>query len=123
MNYPFWVTTGLLVLGLYTMIVQRNLLKKLVGMTVFQTAVILFFLLLSVKRGARPPIVEAGMGPAAFMNPLPHALMLTAIVVMVATAGVALAILIRLYTTYGSLEEDWIAEAIGAGEDRGSDGG
>jgi multicomponent Na+:H+ antiporter subunit C len=111
MNYPFWITTGLLLLGLYTMIAHGNLMKKLVGMTIFQTAIILFFLLLSVKRAAGPPIVQAGVEPEAFMNPLPHALMLTAIVVMVATSGVALAILIRLYATYGSLEEARIAEA------------
>ena len=71
MNYPFWITTGLLVLGLYTMIAHRNLMKKLVGMTIFQTAIILFFLLLSVKRGAGPPIVETGLPPEAFMNPAP----------------------------------------------------
>lgn len=115
MNYPYWVAIGLLMLGLYTMIAHRNLLKKLIGMTIFQTAIILFFMLLSVKRGATLPIVASGgVDARALMNPLPHALMLTAIVVAVATSGVALAILIRLYAAYGSLEEDVIAERITA---------
>jgi multicomponent Na+:H+ antiporter subunit C len=117
MNYPYWVAIGLLMLGLYTMIAHRNLLKKAVGMTLFQTAIILFFLLLAVKRDATLPIVPAGhIEPAGFMNPLPHALMLTAIVVMVATSGVALAILIRLYARYGSLEEDVIARSMASDE-------
>lgn len=117
MNYPYWVAVGLLMLGLYTMIAHRNLVKKAVGMTIFQTAIILFFLLLAVKRDASLPIVSgADVDPARFMNPLPHALMLTAIVVMVATSGVALAILIRLYARYGSLEEDVIAERVASDE-------
>ena len=87
MNYPYWVAVALLVLGLYTMIAHRNLMKKAIGMTIFQTAVILFFLVLGVKRDASIPIVPAGpVDPRAFMNPLPHALMLTAIVVIVGLA-------------------------------------
>jgi multicomponent Na+:H+ antiporter subunit C len=118
MNYPYWVAIGLLVLGLYTVSTHRNLLKKLVGLTIFQTAIILFFLLTSVKRDATLPIVEDELASShAFMNPLPHALMLTAIVVMVATSGVALALLIRLYAAYGSLEEDVIAARAAADAD------
>lgn len=110
MNYPYWVAIGLVMLGIYTMIAHQNLFKKFVGMTIFQTAIIMFFLILSVKREATLPIIPAGaVDPRAYMNPLPHALMLTAIVVMVATAGVALAILIRLYAAYGSVEEDEVA--------------
>ena len=113
MNYAYWVAIGLLMVGLYTMVAQRNLVKKLIGMTIFQTAIILFFLLLSVKRGATLPIVEPGLlDPARYMNPLPHVLMLTAIVVAVATSGMALAIVVRLHARYGSVEEDVIAEAI-----------
>jgi multicomponent Na+:H+ antiporter subunit C len=111
-SYAYGVAVALLMLGLYTTIVHANLFKKFVGMTIFQTAIILFFLLLSVKRGADIPIVPAGtIESAGFMNPLPHALMLTAIVVAVATAGVAFAILIRLFAVYGSLEEDVIEAA------------
>ena len=117
MNAPYWVAIGLLLLGLYTMIAQLNLMKKLIGMTIFQTAIILFFLLTAAKRDATLPIVNGPVDPAAYVNPLPHALMLTAIVVMVATTGVALAILIRLYTRYGSLEEPVIAERLAEADD------
>jgi multicomponent Na+:H+ antiporter subunit C len=112
-NWPYIAAVVLLMVGLYTMIAHRNLLKKLVGMTIFQTAIMLFFLLTSAKRHGTLPIVPPGaVDPAPYMNPLPHALMLTAIVVMVATTGVALAILIRLYAAYGSLEEDVIAARV-----------
>ena len=113
MSYPYWVAIGLLMVGLYTMIAQRNLVKKLVGMTIFQTAIILFFLLLSVKRDATLPIIIPSLSdPARYMNPLPHVLMLTAIVVAVATSGMALAIVVRLYARYGSVEEDVVHDAI-----------
>jgi multicomponent Na+:H+ antiporter subunit C len=115
-NYPYWVAIGLLMLGLYVMSAHGNLLKKFVGLTIFQTAIILFFLLLSAKREATLPIVGAGAIDARdYVNPLPHALMLTAIVVAVATAGVALAILIRLYARYGTVEEEGLAEQLRAG--------
>ena len=113
MKYPYLVAIGLLMVGLYTMIAQRNLVKKLVGMTIFQTAIILFFLLLSVKRDGTLPIIAEGLSdPARYMNPLPHVLMLTAIVVAVATSGMALAIVVRLYERYGSVEEDVVAAAV-----------
>ena len=74
MNYPYWVAIALLMLGLYTMIAHRNLMKKVVGMTIFQTAIILFFLVMSIKRGATLPIVYPGtVRPEDFMNPLPQA--------------------------------------------------
>jgi len=118
MNYPYWVATGLLALGLYVMIAHRNLLKKFVGMTIFQTAIILFFLALSVKRHAPLPIVTGPVAdPRLYGNPLPHALMLTAIVVAVATAGVALAILIRLYAAYGTIEEDELGPRVASGDE------
>jgi multicomponent Na+:H+ antiporter subunit C len=114
-NLPYWVALALLMLGLYVMSAHRNLLKKFVGLSIFQTAIILFFLLLSAKRRATLPIVEPGrVDPAAYVNPLPHVLMLTAIVVAVATAGLALAILIRLHAHYGSLEEDVLVDAARA---------
>ncbi|MGH7277500.1 MAG: sodium:proton antiporter [Candidatus Rokuibacteriota bacterium] len=120
MNYPYWIAVGLLMLGLYTMIAHRNLMKKFVGMTIFQTSIILFFILTSVKRRGTLPILEPGVtDSAAYMNPLPHALMLTAIVVMVATAGVALAILIRLHALCGSMEEHAIEKGLASAEGGG----
>ena len=109
-----WGAAILLAIGLYIVMTRRNLIKKVVGLNIFQTAVILFFLGGSAKWGAVLPIVPKSPGepgPAEhYMNPLPHALMLTAIVVLVATLGVALALLVRLYRRYGSFEEDAILE-------------
>lgn len=110
----YWAAIALMVLGFYAMIAHGNLMKKLIGLNLFQTAVILFFLGGSAKWGAGLPIVPNAPGApvlaAHYMNPLPHALMLTAIVVLVATLGVALALLVRLYRRYGSFEEDAIIE-------------
>jgi multicomponent Na+:H+ antiporter subunit C len=118
------VSVGLLMLGLYTAISHRNLLKKVVGLSIFQTAIILYFLLLSVKREGTLPIVGAAVVEArAYMNPLPHALMLTAIVVAVATTGLALAILLRLHLDYGTLEEDRVLERAQAAVAAGVEGG
>jgi multicomponent Na+:H+ antiporter subunit C len=117
MNYPYWVAIGLLMLGLYTMIAHHQPLKKAVGMTILPDGDHPLLPLMAVKRDATLPIVSSeDVDPAHFMNPLPHALMLTAIVVMVATSGVALAILIRLYARYGSLEEDVIARSVASDE-------
>jgi multicomponent Na+:H+ antiporter subunit C len=110
----YWAAIALALIGFYAMIAHGNLLKKLIGLNILQTAVILFFIAGSAKWGAVIPIVSRAAGPAVAperaMNPLPHALMLTAIVVMVATLGVALAVLVRLYRRYGSFEEDAILD-------------
>jgi multicomponent Na+:H+ antiporter subunit C len=117
---PYWVVVLLLMLGLYVAIAHGNFLKKFVGLTIFQTGVILFFVLLAAKRGATLPVVAgAAVDARHYVNPLPHALMLTAIVVMVATAGVALAILIRLHAAYGTVEEERLVEQTGAGREAG----
>jgi len=102
------LTVLLLLLGLYGMLVQSNLVRKLLAMAVLQVAVIMFFISLAAKSGAHPPIAvaaDAVLEARAYVNPLPHALMLTAIVVGVATAGVASALLIRVHRDYGTLEE------------------
>ena len=98
----------LLALGLFGMLVLRNLLRKLIAMSVMQVAVIVFFIAVGAKAGAHPPIVAEGdAAPRArsYVNPLPHALMLTAIVVSVSTTGVGLALLIRIHGRYGTLDE------------------
>jgi len=118
-NYNYWIYITLMMIGLYGMITKNNLVKKIVGMNIFQTAIILFFVSIGAKQGATIPIIEHGSahGPASHMvkaveyiNPLPHVLMLTAIVVMVSTFGVSLAILIRIYNKYNTLEEDEILQ-------------
>lgn len=116
-KYHYWAYIVLMMIGFYAMIGKRNLLKKLVGMNIFQTAIILYFISTGAKRGATIPIVEHGHGGAMdiihashYVNPLPHVLMLTAIVVMVSTFGVALAVIIMVYRRYQTLEEDEILE-------------
>ena len=113
----YWLAALLLVIGLHGMLVRPNLVKKLMAMNIMQVAVIMFFISLAVKSGGTAPIEIHGTGhgapdAAAYINPLPHALMLTAIVVGVSTTGVALALLIRIYRHYGTLEEPEILERM-----------
>ena len=97
----------LLFLGLYGMIVSNNYMKKMLAMNVMQVAVIFFYLCFAQKDGGMIPILNGiTTDPNAYINPLPHALMLTAIVVSLGTTGVALALLMRIKEAYGSVEED-----------------
>ena len=109
----FFVLT-LLVIGLWGMLVKRNLMKKIIAMTIFQSAIILFFVLSVFKWNATVPVYDEtiGLDPARYINPLPHTLMLTAIVVGVAIVGVALALLIVIYARYHTLEEPVLIERM-----------
>jgi len=113
-KYNFWMYIVLMMIGLYAMVGKRNFVKKLIGMNIFQSAIILFYVSTGVKAGATVPILSGhGHGHevidvAQYINPLPHVLMLTAIVVSIATTGVALAVLILIYRRYNTLEEDEI---------------
>ncbi len=101
--------------GFYIMVTRYNLVKKLVGMYLVQTSVIFFLVSISAKKGATVPILLSMTDPvdvAAYSNPLPHVLTLTAIVVGVATLGVALALCSALYRTYGSLDEEEILKKL-----------
>jgi len=113
-NYSYLMTAILLTIGLYGMVGKRNLLKKIIGMNIFQTAIFLFFIHGATKPGATVPVWDAriSMEAAGYINPLPHVLILTAIVVSVATTGVALALLITIYRRYRSLEEGTILERM-----------
>jgi len=102
-RYNFWIAVVLMMLGFYAMMAKRNLLKKLIGMNIFQTSIFLFYISLGARRGGTIPILDAG-GP--YINPLPHVLILTAIVVSVSTTAVALSVLIGIKRTYGTIEED-----------------
>lgn len=97
--------------GLYIMVTHHNLIKKLIGMYLVQTSVLLFFVTTGAKSGSTVPVLLAAsreIDPATYANPLPHVLVLTAIVVGVATLGVSLALTLAIYRRYGSLEEDEI---------------
>ncbi len=107
-----------MMVGFYAMMGKNNLLKKLVGMNIYQWSIIFYFISTAAKKGATVPVIP-GHGhvhhvihAAEYVNPLPHVLMLTAIVVGVATTGIALALLIVIYKRYGTLEEDEIIEEI-----------
>ena len=151
LNYFIYVV--LLLIGLHAMISKRNLIKKLIGMSIFQTAIILFYVSISVKQDATIPIYKAEHDPhgehlqntiktdqndtgekiaphgpvalkadetAQYANPLPHVLMLTAIVVGVATLGLALALCQRIYQGYGTIEEDELLNKIEQADARAS---
>ena len=118
-RYNYWGFIILMMIGLYTMIVKNNIIKKIIGMNILQTAIILFYVSMGTKFGATIPIIEHHTGEehhvvhaADYINPLPHVLMLTAIVVSVATLGVALALAMNIYREYGSLTEDVIFNKI-----------
>ena len=97
----------LMFLGMFGMIIANNYMKKMMAMNVMQVAVILFFLCFAQKTGGMIPILNGiTTDPSLYINPLPHALMLTAIVVSLGTTGVAIALLMRIKETYESVEED-----------------
>ena len=115
-KYNFWIYIALMMLGLWAIIVKNNMVKKIIGLNIFQTGIILFYVSISAKKDATIPVLKHHGGHDGhtaihaidYVNPLPHVLMLTAIVVSVATLGVALALSLRLYQQYKTLEEDEI---------------
>ncbi len=114
-QYPYYLSTVLIALGIWGMLAKRNLMKKLIGMTIFQVAIILLFISSAAKFGGTVPTFDPNIGasdPALYANPLPHVLMLTAIVVMVATSGVALAVLLIIYRRYHTLDEQEIMKRM-----------
>lgn len=118
-KYNYWSALILLLIGFYAMIAKNNLIKKVIGMSIFQSAIILFYVSIGDKRGATIPILDHAHGgaehavnAAQYANPLPHVLMLTAIVVGVSTLGVALAVIQKIYRVHGTIEEDEILESI-----------
>lgn len=105
----YWLAAILFLLGFFGILAQNNLVKKLMAMNIMQVAVIVFFLLLGQKLGGTLPVIWGTDNIVEhYINPLPHALMLTAIVVSLSTTGVALALMIRIQDHYGDLEEDEI---------------
>jgi len=120
-HYNYWIYILLMMVGLYAMLAKNNLVKKVIGMSIFQTAIIVFYVSTGAKREATIPIIAHGHGhdaahavidAAHYANPLPHVLMLTAIVVSVGTLGVALALCLGIYRRYNTLEEDEIQEQL-----------
>ncbi|HSJ60648.1 MAG TPA: cation:proton antiporter subunit C [Jiangellaceae bacterium] len=103
-HYTYWIIFSLMMIGLYAVMSHGNLVKKLIGLNIFQVAVFMFFISLGRVDGGSPPIITEGI--EVYSHPLPHVLILTAIVVGVATTSVGVAIAIRIYEAYGTVEED-----------------
>lgn len=106
-RYVYLMIVILLVLGLYGMLGKRNLLKKVIGMNIFQTAIFLFFIEGATKLGGSVPVIDPKLGTEAvkYVNPLPHVLILTGIVVALSLTGAALAFLIVIYRAYRTLDD------------------
>ena len=117
MNY--WAFIFLMMVGFYILISQGNLVKKIVGLNVFQTSVFILYISMGKIRGGTAPILTEG--DPIYSNPLPHVLILTAIVVGVATTALGLSLVVRIHEAYGTVEEDDIHDldlAVAGGEDQ-----
>ena len=105
-HYSYWITVLLIVTGLYILIASTNLLKKLIGLAILQTSVYLLYIAPGKLIGGTAPIIADGF--ETYSNPLPHVLILTAIVVGVATLALGLTLVVRINEAYGTIEEDEI---------------
>ena len=106
--WNYWNVVLLMMLGLFLVIGRKNFLKKIVGLTIFQTSVFLLYITFGKIKGGTPPILNNAMD-TIYSNPLPHVLILTAIVVGVATTALGLSLVLRINSEYGSIEEDEIS--------------
>jgi len=103
-NFPYFVSVALLLIGLYAMIARRNLIKKIMGLNILSTSVFLFLISVGYKEGGASPIRVPGV--ELYVNPLPHALVLTGIVVALALTSFALVLTIKIYKEYRTLDSD-----------------
>ncbi|CAA7620727.1 cation:proton antiporter subunit C [Magnetospirillum sp. SS-4] len=106
--FNYWMVVVLMMAGLYTVIARGNLVKKIVGLNVFQISVFVLYITMGKITGGTAPILGGGL--ALYSNPLPHVLILTAIVVGVATTALGLALIVRIREAYGTIEEDEILD-------------
>lgn len=104
--YNYWIVVFLMMAGFYNVIARGNLIKKLIGLSIFQTSVFMLYISLGKIEGGTAPILAPGF--EVYSNPLPHVLILTAIVVGIATTAVGLALVVRIREAYGTIEEDEI---------------
>lgn len=115
-HYAYWFSIILLCIGLYGILFKRNLIKKTIGLAILQVSVVLYFVSVASKTGGATVTVIDSNFPvdqvANYLNPLPHTLMLTAIVVGVATLGVAFTLLISIYNRYQTLDEKELIDKI-----------
>jgi multicomponent Na+:H+ antiporter subunit C len=103
-HFNYWIVITLMMTGFYIVIARSNLIKKIVGLFIFQTSVFILFISMAKIEGGTAPIIEEGI--SVYSNPLPHVLILTAIVVSLATTALGLALVIRIREAYGTINED-----------------
>ena len=107
--FNYWAVIALMMIGYYGMIVRGNMIKKIIGLGIFQTAVFILFISAGKVIGGSTPVLREGV--ESYSNPLPHVLILTAIVVGIATTAVGLALTVRIREAYGSIDDDAIDAA------------
>lgn len=105
-HYNYWIVIVLMMAGFYTVIARGNLIKKIIGLNIFQVSVFMLYISIGNLAGGSAPIIADGF--TEYSNPLPHVLILTAIVVGVATTALGLALVVRIQEAYGSIEEEEI---------------
>lgn len=105
-HYNYWITILLMMAGFYTVVSRGNLIKKIVGLNIFQTSVFLLYISMGKVEGGTAPILAEGF--RVYTNPIPSVLILTAIVVGIATTALGLALIVRIREAYGTIEEDEI---------------
>ncbi len=106
LHYNYWIVIVLMMIGLYLLIARANLMRKIIGLNIFQTSVFILFISIGAVDGGSAPILTESV--TNYTNPLPHVLILTAIVVGVATTALALALIVRINESYGSIDDDLI---------------
>ncbi len=111
-HYNYWTVVILFLIGLYTMIVKKNLIKKFMGLNIMDTAIFLFYISVGDVEGGVAPIISHEGTNAIYVNPLPSVLILTAIVVAVSTTALALSIIIKIYEKYGTLDSERLTELM-----------
>ena len=104
----YWIVFFLMMTGLYIVIAHENLVKKIVGLNVFQVSVFVFYISIAKIKGGTAPILDSNI--EVYSNPLPHVLILTAIVVGVATTALGLALVVRIQEAYGTIEDDEVRD-------------
>ena len=112
-GFNYWIVILLMMTGLYIVISCRNMLKKIIGLNIFQTSVFMFYISIGKIEGGTAPIFPLDMKvdpEVLYSNPLPHVLILTAIVVGIATTSLALALIVRIREAFGTIEEDALLE-------------
>ena len=115
-HWNYYLVIILMMLGFYAVIARGNMVKKMVGLNIFQTSVFMLYISVGKIDGGTAPILT-GDPASVFSNPLPHVLILTAIVVGVATTAVGYALIIRIYEAYGTIEDDEVAVLIDSDQD------